>query len=436
MQETTNRLHKVLANLRVSCDALSDGQLLTRFVSAHDEAAFAMLVRRHGPMILGVCRRVLRHSQDAEDVFQATFLILARKARSVLNREAIGSWLYRVAFRAALEARAMRSRRRAKETQMDDTVQPVTTPAEVQDWRRLLDHELNRLPEKYQAPIVLCDLEARTRKEVARQLGIAEGTLSSRLANGRKLLAARLARRGVTLGTGALGGLLSEGVLTAHVSASLVSGTAKAAMLVAAGQLATVSTPVAVLMKGVLKSMFIAKLKTVVGFFAVGVLALGFGGLAYQTVGAQNSPPAKQNVGRPLNELEALRRENELLKLNRQVVLEKVRAQEIELRTVKDGAAAKKSVKLDQLLLAERTFDAQRGGTFFDFDNDGDPDLLIVSPRTNRPKAPSLDEAMKRLREAKSDPARRQAIEALEQAVQRLRQELDRTKKGNDALGR
>src|SRR3984957_16306299 len=123
MQETTNRLHKVLANLRVSCDALSDGQLLARFVTGQDEAAFAMLVRRHGPMVLGVCRRVLRHSQDAEDVFQATFLILARKARSVRNRDLIGSWLYRVAYRAAQEARAMRARRRAKEKQMDDALQ-------------------------------------------------------------------------------------------------------------------------------------------------------------------------------------------------------------------------------------------------------------------------------------------------------------------------
>src|SRR5579859_6856318 len=132
MQETTNRLHKVLAHLRVSCEALSDGQLLTRFVAGQDEAAFAMLVRRHGPMVLGVCRRVLRHAQDAEDVFQATFLILARKARSVLNREAIGGWLYRVAYRAAQEARAMRARRRAKEQPIADALQPAAEPAEVQ----------------------------------------------------------------------------------------------------------------------------------------------------------------------------------------------------------------------------------------------------------------------------------------------------------------
>jgi RNA polymerase sigma factor (sigma-70 family) len=422
MQETTNRLHKVLGNLRMSCDDLSDAQLLARFVNGQDEAAFAMLVRRHGPMVLGVCRRVLRHSQDAEDVFQATFLILARKARSVLSREAIGSWLYRVAFRAAQEARALRARRRAKEKQMDDTLQPTVNPAEVQDWRHLLDHELNRLPEKYQAAIVLCDLEARTRKEVARQLGIAESTLSSRLAYGRKLLASRLARRGVALGGGALVGSLSEGVLAANVPGSLVSSTTKAAVLVAAGKLAMVATPVAILMKGVMKSMFIAKLKTVVGFSSFVVLAIGFGGLAYQTVGAQNVPPAKQNV-RPLNELEALRKENELLKLNLQVVLEKFHAQEIEIRTLKSNAAVKKTAVL-----------AGPGYTIGDFDRDGILELYLAAPNSSyllhasQPKAPSLDDALKRLREAKSEPARRQAIEALEHAVQRLRAEMDKTK--------
>src|SRR5260370_14157621 len=150
-------------------------------------------------MVLGGCRRVVRHSQDAEDVFQATFLILARKASSVLKREALGSWLYRVAYRAAQEARVMRARRRAQEKPEDRAPQPSVKAAEVQDWRPILDQELSSLPEKYQAAIVLCDLEARPRKEAARQIGIAEGTLSSRLANGHNLPAARPRRRGVTL---------------------------------------------------------------------------------------------------------------------------------------------------------------------------------------------------------------------------------------------
>src|SRR5260370_32911757 len=154
MHMTTHRLQKVLVNLRLSCDTLPDGQLLARFVAGQDEAAFATLVRRHGPMVLGVCRRVLRHSQDAEDVFQATFLILARKAASVLKREAIGSWLYRVAYRAAQEARVMRARRRAQERPRDSAPQPSVPAAEVQDWRPVLGQELRSLPETYQAAIV------------------------------------------------------------------------------------------------------------------------------------------------------------------------------------------------------------------------------------------------------------------------------------------
>jgi len=273
------------------------------------------------------------------------------------------------------------------------------------------------LPEKYQAAIVLCDLEARPRKEAARQLGIAEGTLSSRLANGRKLLAARLRRRGVTLAGGALAAALSEGVLTAHVPGALVCGTAKAAVLVAVGQLAAVSPPVAILMKGVLKTMFIAKLKTVAGVVALAVLILGFGSVAYQTVGAQNTPGASKNSGKNLNELEALRRENELLKLNLQVVLEKVRAQETELRTLRPNAAALHSYRVSSGIV--------------DYDGDGFPDVLIFRPDPKKSKTPpplSLGEALKRAREATSEETRREAFDALEQAVQRLKQ-LEQTKK-------
>jgi RNA polymerase sigma factor (sigma-70 family) len=419
MEMATNRLRKVLGDLRSSVDTLSDGQLLARFAVGRDEVAFARLVRRHGPMVLGVCRRVLQHRQDAEDAFQATFLILARKAGSVLNREAVGSWLYRVAYRTAGEARAMRARRRAKERQVDQVPQPVVQAAEVHDWRPILDHELSRLPQKYQAAIVLCDLEAKSRKEAAQQLGIAEGTLSSRLASGRGLLAARLARRGVTLGAGGLVATLSAGVLSAHVPGSLVSDTAKAAALVAAGQLAAVSTPVAVLMKGALKTMLMARLKLVVGLFVGAVLTLGAGGVAYQTVSAQNAP-AGQNPGKPVNEMEALRRENELLRLNLLVVLEKVRAQETELRALKEKPAAS-ALQLYQQTLGSVAFSP-----------DGTLALRVWNPGT--PKAAlSIEDAIKQYRAAKDGESRRQAIEAVEAAVQRLRQELGLEKRdGSD----
>jgi RNA polymerase sigma factor (sigma-70 family) len=311
----------------------TDGELLARFVATRDEASFAALVRRHGPMVLSVCRRMLRHDQDAEDCFQATFLVLARKAARV-KRESVGSWLYAVAYRTSLEARAVNARRRTREKQMHDMPHPEVMPPEVQDWRPWLDQELNRLPEKFRAVIVACDLEGRSRKEAARHLGIAEGTLSSRLARGRRLLAQRLAPYGLSLTGAALGAALCESIASAQVPAALVLSTTKTALLVAAGELAAVSASSAILMKGVLKSMFLTKLKMMVGTVMV-VTALGACGLVYRASGQSASPAEKRSDGKPKSELERLRHENELLKLNLEVVLEKVRAQEAELRALK-----------------------------------------------------------------------------------------------------
>jgi RNA polymerase sigma factor (sigma-70 family) len=155
----TNRLLQALDYLQATAaPPEADAQLLARFLATRDEAAFAALVRRHGPMVLGVCRRLLRHTQDAEDAFQAAFLVLARKAASVLKQEAVGSWLYMVAYRTAQRARAGQARRRAREKQMCEMPHPEARPAEAQDWRPLLDQELSRLPEKYRTAIVLCDL--------------------------------------------------------------------------------------------------------------------------------------------------------------------------------------------------------------------------------------------------------------------------------------
>src|SRR5262245_42678971 len=158
---------------------LTDGQLLERFLSCREEAAFAVLVRRHGPMVLGVCRRVLGHEQDAEDAFQATFLVLVRRAASVVPRDLVGNWLYGVARRTALKAKAAASRRQAQERPLEDV--PGTERREEgpgPDLRPLLDQELSRLPDRYRAPVVLCDLEGRSRGEAARQLGCPEGTVS------------------------------------------------------------------------------------------------------------------------------------------------------------------------------------------------------------------------------------------------------------------
>jgi RNA polymerase sigma-70 factor (ECF subfamily) len=148
LNKVFEHLHRVLEPPE---GVLTDGQLLARFVATRDEASFASLVRRHGPMVLGVCRRLLRHAQDAEDCFQATFLVLVRKA-SVVRGEAVGSWLYSVAYRTSLEARAFNARRRARERQVEVIPHPEVTLAEVPDWRPWLDRELSRLPEKYRTP--------------------------------------------------------------------------------------------------------------------------------------------------------------------------------------------------------------------------------------------------------------------------------------------
>src|SRR5262249_4084004 len=159
-------------------------------------AAFAALVRRHGPMVLGVCRRVLHNPHDADDAFQATFLVLVKKASAVVPRELVGHWLYGVAYRTALKAKTLAARRRRPERQVREMSRQPAREEEVwNDLRPLLDRELDRLPEKLRALVVLCELEGKSRKEAARQLGLAEGTVSSRLARARVLLAKRLARR-------------------------------------------------------------------------------------------------------------------------------------------------------------------------------------------------------------------------------------------------
>jgi RNA polymerase sigma factor (sigma-70 family) len=443
---------------------VSDGQLLARFCAGRDEAAFAALVRRHGSMVLGVCRRVLSDHHDAEDAFQAAFLILARKAGSVVKRQSLASWLYAVACRAALQARASRQRRRARETQVETMPHPEVAPAEPQDWRPLLDRELSRLPDKYRAAVVLCDLEGHPRREAARRLGLPEGTLSSRLAAGRRLLARRLTRRGLTLSGGALAAALAEGA-SASVPAPLVISTARTATLVAAGQLAAVSTPAALLARGVLEAMFMAKLKLVVGAVMV-LAALGAGGIAYRAGAGPTEANAAPPAEKPRSELETLRRENELLKLNLEVVLEKVRSLEADVRTLKGqsgrGAPAGGTRPgaggppggLPHLPPTPRPPAAPGGGVappppgvpevppgqppgtgVAPGPGGGRPPGLLPSggdrpASSGRPAAADplreVEDALKALRKADDEDARRRATDALEKALKKLRKQHDK----------
>jgi RNA polymerase sigma factor (sigma-70 family) len=311
---------RVFERLHRAPSGPTDGQLLGRFVASRDEAAFAELVRRHGPMVLGVCRRVLGHEADAEDAFQATFLVLARKAGSVVRRESVGCWLHGVARRTALRAGAALARRRTRERSLDGAPEPASGPAEAQDWRDALDRELGRLPAKFRAAVVACELEGRPRREAARLLGVPEGTLSSRLAAARALLGRRLAARGVTLPAG--------GVAAGVLAEAVVRSTARAAAVPGAESLAA-----AALMREVTGAMLMRKRILVFGA-ALLAAAVGSAGLGQRPSGGS---AAVASQGRPLSEVEALRRENELLKLNLEVVLEKVRAQEAELRGLRGG---------------------------------------------------------------------------------------------------
>jgi RNA polymerase sigma factor (sigma-70 family) len=274
----------------------SDGELLGRFIERHDEAALATLVQRHGPMVWGVCRRLLNH-HDAEDAFQATFLVLVRKAASIVPRAMLGNWLYGVARQSALQARRTAARRRAKEVQV--TVMPETEAVQHDQWadvRPLLDEELSHLPNIYRAVVVLCDLEGRSRKEVAGDLGLPEGTVASRLVRGRALLAKRLTKRGVTLSGGALTAVLAQRAASAVVPNSVLSSTINAANLLATGQAAAglISAKVAVLTEGVLKAMFLNKLKGVLAVGLVALICIGGGVMVTPMVmGKQSDSPKK-----------------------------------------------------------------------------------------------------------------------------------------------
>gem|GEM_PF-246454 len=273
---------------------LSDQHLLRQFSDCRDELAFGTLLRRHGPMVLNVCRGVLSNEADAEDAFQATFLILARSAGSIRKAGSVESWLHGVAYRMALKARAQSATRQKNEARVS-----VRTTSEPDDltWREMqeiLHEELTGLAERYRAPLVACYLQGKTQDETAAQLGLAKSTLKERLERGRSLLRARLVRRG--LGPAAL--LLATAWPSAAASASLpvvlTSSTIKAASLYATGQAvgsSVISARVAALTEGALKPMLLANAKTVaILATAFAVLTIGLGGLTLAGVGWTDSP--------------------------------------------------------------------------------------------------------------------------------------------------
>ncbi len=259
---------------------LSDGELLERFVARRDEPAFEAIVRRHGPMVLGVCRRVLGDHHDAEDAFQAVFLVLARKAGSVRPGEMLPNWLHGVAHHVAIKAHAVNGRRRSRERQVTTMPEPAMrqeSPGD--DLRGLIDRELSRLPAKYRVAVILCDLEGVGYKEAAVRLGWPVGTVSGRLSRARALLARRLTRRGLAFPAGMLAIVMGEEAVSASVPAPLIHRTIEAAIAFAAGQAVAagaISGPVAALTDRILGGMMMTKLIATAGAcLAVGIALFG-----------------------------------------------------------------------------------------------------------------------------------------------------------------
>jgi RNA polymerase sigma factor (sigma-70 family) len=267
---------------------LTDRQLLERFRARDGEAAelaFAALVERHGPMILRVCRRTLRDEHDAQDAFQATFLVLVRKSGSLRGLESLGGWLHGVACRVAACARAAAARRRVHERKAAEEAMH-TARMDHSGWDDLgtvLHEEIARLPAGYRNAVVLCDLEGLTQEQAARRLGCPSGTVRSRLARGRVRLQARLRRRGLAPAAGGLAALLTAEAATAEVPAALASQTVRAATLAAAGKMLAGAVSATALTGAVLRTMFMTKLKILfAGLLMVGAGAGGTGVMALQ----------------------------------------------------------------------------------------------------------------------------------------------------------
>jgi RNA polymerase sigma factor (sigma-70 family) len=268
----------------------SDEALLRGFVARRDEAAFAALLRRHGSLVYGACQQVLGEGPDAEDCFQATFLMLARKASSVRRGQALGAWLHRVAINLACTARAARARRRSCEREAARMIPPASLegPA-VADRQPVLHEEVNRLPEKYRTVVVSCYLQGQTNEEAARQLGCPVGTVKGRLARARELLRDRLTRRGLTLGAAGAAGLLEHSAATAGVPAGLAHATVRAALAFAAGKAAT--APAVLLARAALSGMALRRL-ALAGWLVLLTIAVG-GGLLTLAGASATVPPAE-----------------------------------------------------------------------------------------------------------------------------------------------
>src|SRR5262249_2500021 len=268
------------------------GGLLEDYLSTREEASFEALLQRHGPMVLGVCRRILQNEADAQDAFQATFLVFLRKAATIFPRALVGNWLHGVAYKTALKAQAMNRQRRAKEREARANVRPARAQEALQDRLEVLDEALSRLPAQYRSAIVLGDLEGKTIKEVARQLNCPPGTVASRLASGRALLAKRLTRYGLCLTAGMVAQGLAQSAVPPGIPQPSIAAIVKAAAMLAVRQDAAkgLSAKGVALSGRLVNAMLIAKVKTLTTVLLAMMVLGGVGVLcSYPTIKAQQA---------------------------------------------------------------------------------------------------------------------------------------------------
>ena len=286
---------------------LTDAQLLERFTSYRDESAelaFRALLERHGPMVLRVCRAVLRDAHDADDAFQATFLVLVRRAGSLWVRDSLGPWLHQVAYRIAHCARSDAARRRQQELRASEFTARFHDDGDRDDLTEVVHEELGRVPQRYREAVVLCLLEGLTPEQAARHLNCPVGTVHSRLARGREQLRGRLARRGLAAPAGLLAVEWTRNGVSAAVPPALVDSTIRAALLIAVGQVSAGAVPasVAALTGTILRTMLMAKIRvTVATLLLLGVLAVGAGVLARQEPGDRKPIEQQAKVEGPVN---------------------------------------------------------------------------------------------------------------------------------------
>lgn len=299
-RRTSNVIHH-LGRLvgRTGHEDRPDAQLLARFAAQHDQTAFAALLHRHGRLVLGVCQRVLQDSHAAEDAFQAVFLVLARKAGTLDGNRPLAGWLFTVAYRMAQRVRVAAQRQRHCQEQAamrnDSLHNDPGNAVSNQEFTRLLDEEIHRLPEKYRMPLVPCCLEGKSHEDAARELGVPRGSMARRLEGAKERLRRRLESRGLTLTGAALATLLADSAEAAVVSGSLAQRTAVGAVAFAAGSAELASASIAALAEGMLQCMAFSKLK----ILAVALLVVAVGGTLFACYGLARGTGARMPAEAP-----------------------------------------------------------------------------------------------------------------------------------------